>query len=79
MANTTGRFWIQTSCKIWSYALCKKEEYTAKIGFSPAAASPAANVTAVTAAMTNGTGLKRFHNMFPERFFDVGIAEQHDS
>ena len=24
-----------------------------------------------------GTGLKRFHNMFPERFFDVGIAEEH--
>ena len=34
-------------------------------------------VVAVTAAMADGTGLKRFHNMFPERFFDVGIAEQH--
>lgn len=34
-------------------------------------------VVAITAAMTDGTGLKRFHNMFPERFFDVGIAEQH--
>lgn len=34
-------------------------------------------VVAVTAAMTDGTGLKRFHNMFPERFFDVGIAEEH--
>ncbi len=34
-------------------------------------------VTAVTAAMETGTGLKRFHNMFPERFFDVGIAEGH--
>ena len=34
-------------------------------------------MVAVTAAMTDGTGLKRFHNMFPERFFDVGIAEQH--
>lgn len=32
---------------------------------------------AVTAAMENGTGLKRFHNQFPERFFDVGIAEEH--
>jgi len=32
---------------------------------------------AVTAAMMDGTGLKRFHNMFPERFFDVGIAEEH--
>ena len=34
-------------------------------------------VVAVTAAMTTGTGLKRFGNMFPERFFDVGIAEEH--
>ena len=35
------------------------------------------NVVAITAAMADGTGLKRFHNMFPDRFFDVGIAEQH--
>lgn len=34
-------------------------------------------VVAITAAMTDGTGLKRFHNMFPDRFFDVGIAEEH--
>lgn len=34
-------------------------------------------VVAITAAMGEGTGLKRFHNMFPERFFDVGIAEEH--
>ncbi|MBR0429719.1 MAG: 1-deoxy-D-xylulose-5-phosphate synthase [Lachnospiraceae bacterium] len=35
------------------------------------------NVVAITAAMMDGVGLKRFHNMFPERFFDVGIAEEH--
>lgn len=34
-------------------------------------------VVAVTAAMADGTGLKRFRNMFPDRFFDVGIAEEH--
>ena len=34
-------------------------------------------VVAITAAMEDGTGLKRFHNMFPGRFFDVGIAEGH--
>lgn len=34
-------------------------------------------VVAITAAMPDGTGLKRFHNMYPERFFDVGIAEAH--
>ena len=34
-------------------------------------------IVAVTAAMKDGTGLKEFANKFPERFFDVGIAEQH--
>ena len=34
-------------------------------------------IVAITAAMPDGTGLKRFHNMYPDRFFDVGIAEQH--
>jgi len=32
---------------------------------------------AITAAMPEGTGLKRFAEIFPERFMDVGIAEQH--
>ena len=34
-------------------------------------------VVAITAAMPDGTGLKRFHNIYPDRFFDVGIAEEH--
>ena len=34
-------------------------------------------LVAITAAMTDGTGLKRFRNLYPERFFDVGIAEEH--
>ncbi len=34
-------------------------------------------VVAITAAMPEGTGLTAFGNMFPERFFDVGIAEEH--
>ena len=34
-------------------------------------------LVAITAAMETGTGLKRFHNQYPERFFDVGIAEEH--
>lgn len=34
-------------------------------------------VVAITAAMADGTGLKRFHNIYPHRFFDVGIAEEH--
>lgn len=35
------------------------------------------DVAAVTAAMMSGVGLKRFYNMFPDRCFDVGIAEEH--
>lgn len=34
-------------------------------------------IVAVSAAMTAGTGLKKFCHKFPERFFDVGIAEGH--
>jgi 1-deoxy-D-xylulose-5-phosphate synthase len=34
-------------------------------------------IVAITAAMKYGTGLQFFHNRFPERFYDVGIAEQH--
>ena len=35
------------------------------------------DVAAVMAAMMTGVGLKRFSNMFPDRCFDVGIAEEH--
>ena len=35
------------------------------------------DVVAITAAMAEGTGLKRFRYMHPDKFFDVGIAEQH--
>jgi len=34
-------------------------------------------ILAITAAMPDGTGLKTFQQEYPERFFDVGIAEQH--
>jgi 1-deoxy-D-xylulose-5-phosphate synthase len=34
-------------------------------------------IVAITAAMADGTGLDRFQREFPERFYDVGIAEQH--
>lgn len=34
-------------------------------------------VVGITAAMADGTGLTRFARMFPDRFFDVGIAEEH--
>jgi len=35
------------------------------------------NIVVITAAMTDGTGLTPFKKEFPERFFDVGIAEEH--
>lgn len=35
------------------------------------------SIVAITAAMTDGTGLSKFSSKFKERFFDVGIAEQH--
>ena len=34
-------------------------------------------ICAITAAMTDGTGLRDFSEKFPDRFFDVGIAEEH--
>jgi 1-deoxy-D-xylulose-5-phosphate synthase len=34
-------------------------------------------VTTITAAMPSGTGLDKFQELYPDRFFDVGIAEQH--
>ena len=35
------------------------------------------NLVAITAAMPDGTGLAKYREAYPERFFDVGIAEEH--
>jgi len=35
------------------------------------------NIIAITAGMPNGTGLDKFSEAFPDKFYDVGIAEQH--
>jgi len=35
------------------------------------------SIVGITAAMAEGTGLKKLHQRLPERYFDVGIAEQH--
>ena len=40
-------------------------------------ASKDKSIVAITAAMPEGTGLRKFAERFPERFFDVGITEQH--
>lgn len=55
-----------------------KDSYTDVFGkIMCAEAKKQKNLVAITAAMKDGTGLSRFQRMFPERFFDVGIAEEH--
>lgn len=55
-----------------------KEDYSKVFGNKLVElASKDDKIVAVTAAMKDGTGLKEFANKFPNRFFDVGIAEQH--
>ena len=56
----------------------KKEDFSACFGGELCAlAEKDARICAITAAMPSGTGLTRFAEKFPERFFDVGIAEEH--
>jgi 1-deoxy-D-xylulose-5-phosphate synthase len=55
-----------------------RPSYTAVFGdelIKLAADNP--DIVAITAAMPEGTGLKKFAERYPKRFFDVGIAEQH--
>ena len=62
--HSTSKFNIQTGEKISK----GKKDYSKVFG---------TNVVAITAAMTDGTGLTEFAKKYPNRFFDVGIAEQH--
>ena len=55
-------------------ALSFTENFSAKI---VQMAAENKKITAVTAAMAKGTGLAAFSRRFPDRFFDVGIAEEH--
>ena len=55
---------IRTFSSEFGNAICKIAEKNQKI-------------CAITAAMTSGTGLKEFKNKYKNRFFDVGIAEEH--
>jgi 1-deoxy-D-xylulose-5-phosphate synthase len=61
-----------------SLAISKSLPYTRVFGETMAhLASEDKSICAITAAMSSGTGLEKFSQEFPERFFDVGIAEQH--
>lgn len=61
-------------------ALKKKDKMTNTDVFGRkllAMAQDNSRIIAITAAMASGTGLEKFANVYPKRFFDVGIAEQH--
>ncbi|MEW5691857.1 MAG: 1-deoxy-D-xylulose-5-phosphate synthase [Candidatus Hydrogenedentota bacterium] len=65
---TNGKSFTETNkityTKVFSHWICEEASNNDKI-------------IAVTAAMTRGCGLEEFRDRFPERFFDVGIAEEH--
>lgn len=59
-------------------APAKAPSYTSVFGKAVAElAEKDSRIVAITAAMSEGTGLEEFAQRFPDRFFDVGIAEQH--
>lgn len=60
----------ETPPKPPSWTDCFAEQLTALAEAEP-------RLVAITAAMPDGTGLAAFQQRFPERFYDVGIAEQH--
>ena len=60
--------------------LVTRSAYSFTAAFSDAVMKHAENnpgITAITAAMSKGTGLHAFQEKYPERFYDVGIAEEH--
>ena len=66
------------SIKTWKAKKQKADDYSKVFGeklVELAKENP--NIVAVTASMKDGTGLTKFAKEFPDRFFDVGIAEQH--
>lgn len=69
-----GKFDIVTGEPIGS----KKDDFSKTFGHKlTQMAKKNKKIIAITAAMKDGTGLGEFANAFPDRFFDVGIAEQH--
>jgi len=71
-----GSFDVETgTCAPTISEICSYTDVFGKTLVELAAADP--SIVAVTAAMPEGTGLSTFSSQFPDRFFDVGIAEQH--
>lgn len=70
-----GKFDVKTGLPIKSTNL---PSYTDVFGDTVVKlAEKDSEIFAITAAMPTGTGLNKFYDVFPERFIDVGIAEQH--
>ena len=72
--HSTSPFDIETGNSVQS----KKDDYSKVFGEKLVElAKTDKDIVAITAAMRDGTGLTEFAKEFPDRFFDVGIAEQH--
>lgn len=72
--HSTSSFNIETGKPVKE----KKKDYSAVFGKKLVKlAKKNRRIVAITAAMKDGTGLSDFAKEFPDRFFDVGIAEQH--
>ena len=72
--HATGPFDIETG----NVKAKKKEDYSKVFGNKLVELGKEnKNIVAITAAMKDGTGLSKFAKEFPNRFFDVGIAEGH--
>ena len=72
--HSTSAFNIETGNTVNS----KKNDYSKIFGNKLVELANAdKKIVAITAAMRDGTGLTEFAKKFPDRFFDVGIAEQH--
>lgn len=57
--------------------VCKRN-YSSMVGdYLTELAHSDPKICAITAAMSQGTGLEKFKHFYPDRFFDVGIAEEH--
>ncbi len=71
----TGPFDVETGLMLNKQSKADYTDVFATVMIKLAARND--KVVAITAAMPDGTGLKRFRNIYPDRFFDVGIAEEH--
>jgi 1-deoxy-D-xylulose-5-phosphate synthase len=76
--HSTGPFKIETGERRISHLKARSPSYTEVFGSKLLKLAQRDNrIVAITAAMPEGTGLDRLRNVFPGRFFDVGIAEEH--